>query len=431
MYRLVRDRPAEVLTFSNTRKMELLSHSIFNRYPARSIHLVPRMLLDKTDFKNNIVLDPFMGSGTTAVEARLAGYRVYGVEVDRFARLVASLKCEKFSNKALKNLYEQNVLINKNFKKMKADIRHFPDLRNIDYWFDKKQFQDLLKLKTAIYLVCQETRELNFFKVVLASIIRPCSLAERQTLKPYISKKYKKIPADVGSIFDKTSVAYIQACANFSKKVTGRQRINWIGNDATTFTYDSEDIDIAITSPPYMNAIDYVRCVKLESAWADTGCDNDFSKTKKLQLGEAVRSKEVVNKLISEILAPYHEEISRIDKKRAQIVLGYFEDIYNNLRCVNRSLRKGGTYNMIIGNSTIRGVYIPVHQIVATIASELGYHWTHHLKYRIKDHRTSIPRKGNGGKINMEHVIVMKKVSNINDTVVSRPTPERKISSMV
>ena len=431
MNKLLSDKPADVLAFSNTRKMELLSHSIFNRYPARSIHLVPRMLLNKMDFKNDIVLDPFMGSGTTAVEARLAGYKVYGVEVDPFARLVASLKCEKFSNKALCNLYEQNVSINKNFKKVDADNRYLPNLENIRYWFEKKQFEDLLKLKTAIYLTCKKRRELNFFKVILASIIRPCSLAERQTLKPYISKKYKKTPADVVLSFNRASHAYIQACANFSKIVSGRQLIKWIGKDATTFSYNREDIDIAITSPPYLNAIDYVRCIKLESAWIDTGDNNEFCKTRKLQLGEATRSKAVVNKLISEILAPYYEEISEIDKKRAQILLGYFEDIYNNLKCVNRSLREGGTYNMIVGNSTMRGVYIPVHKIITTIASELGYEWTHHLKYQIKDHRTSIPRKGNGGKINMEHVVVLKKIENINDTIISRPAFDGKISSVV
>lgn len=275
MDKLLRDKPAEVLTFSNTRKMELLSHLVFNRYPARSIHLVPRMLLNKMDFKNDIVLDPFMGSGTTAVEARLAGYKVYGVEVDRFARLVASLKCEKFSNAALRKLYEQNVIINKYFKQVDADSKYFPNLKNIEYWFDKKQFEDLLKLKAAIYLTCKKRRELNFFKVVLASIIRPCSLAERQTLKPYISKKYKKTPADVVLSFNRTSQAFIQACANFSKEVSGRQRINWIGEDATTFPYNGGDIDIAITSPPYINAIDYVRCIKLESAWIDTGDNNE------------------------------------------------------------------------------------------------------------------------------------------------------------
>jgi hypothetical protein len=64
---------------------------------------------------------------------------------------------------------------------------------------------------------------------------------------------------------------------------------------------------------------------------------------------------------------------------------------------------------MIIGNSTIRGEYLPTHQIIAEIAKSVGFSWYHYFKYPIKDHRTSIPRNGEGGKIEYEHVIRLLK----------------------
>ncbi len=93
----------DVLEYPSTRTLKLYTHRIFNRYPARSISLVPRQLLQnyKSEYGCGTVLDPFMGSGTTAIEGLLAEFSVYGVEIDPFARLVTEVSTTPYNRDEL------------------------------------------------------------------------------------------------------------------------------------------------------------------------------------------------------------------------------------------------------------------------------------------------------------------------------------------
>ena len=83
--------------------------------------------------------------------------------------------------------------------------------------------------------------------------------------------------------------------------------------------------------------------------------------------------------------------------------------MFDNLQSVYKSLAESGEYHMIVGNSVIRGVQVPTHELLAKLATKAGFNWIGYYSYDIKDHRTSIPRKGQGGKIKVEHVISLKK----------------------
>jgi len=128
------------------------------------------------------------------------------------------------------------------------------------------------------------------------------------------------------------------------------------------------------------------------------------------QLGEAARSKHVeISSEVEKIVRPYIHEIEGADKSRFKTSLTYFQDMTENLRQVYGALVQGGEYHVIIGNSTIRGVDIPTHNVLAELAKYVGFTWQNYIKYPIKDHRTSIPRNGQGGKIEHEHVLTLVK----------------------
>ena len=80
-----------------------------------------------------------------------------------------------------------------------------------------------------------------------------------------------------------------------------------------------------------------------------------------------------------------------------------------NIASVFSALRRGGKYFIIVGDSRIRRLEVPTHRILAEIAKRLGLSWDHYFYYRIKDHRTSIPRGDRGGKIEYEYVIGLTK----------------------
>ena len=404
----------DTLEYPSTRSLKLYTHRIFNRYPARSISLVPRQLLQayKKDQGAGTVLDPFMGSGTTAVEGLLTGFSAVGVEIDPFARLVSEVSTTTFDKEdwqALRDCYQRILSL---FDSNVANDNDLPQLHNIAYWFSNENLINLLKLKAAIYETCQPySNELNFFRLVFADIIRPCSKAERQTLKPYISKKYAKIPAPVKETFQKSFENYAQAVREFSEVANQHNAtFNWTGDNAIDFQATNK-VDIAITSPPYLNALDYTRCIKMESAWAGCADDSVIKTVKTNQVGDESRkvSGDVSDELAS-LIQEYATQIGEIDPRRASVMTQYFEDMRRNLACVYDVLRTNGEYHLIVGNSVIRGVEIPTHEILTKIGERMGFVWVGYFNYRIKDHRLSIPRKDNGGKIDIEHVITLKKV---------------------
>ena len=64
----------------------------FHSYPARMHPLTARRLVEALSRRGAAVLDPFCGSGTVVVEARLAGRRAFGVDANPLAVRLAELK---------------------------------------------------------------------------------------------------------------------------------------------------------------------------------------------------------------------------------------------------------------------------------------------------------------------------------------------------
>ncbi|URF49417.1 hypothetical protein [Dinoroseobacter shibae] len=367
------------------------------------------MILEDHSLTSNSlsVLDPFMGSGTTAIEAVRYANSVHGVEVDPYARLIASVATQKYSEDEIGKISFLVSEIGRAFEHQSLYDDLKPRLANIEYWFGDENFSDLLKLKSAIFELTDEGKVREFLLAAFGDIIRACSKAERQSLKPYISKKYEKKPKRVLDEFLRIASKYIDAVSESQKHKS--DGIVWEGFDATNFDV-STSVDLAITSPPYINAMDYTRCIKLESAWIGTADDDAIKTVRNAQLGERVRrNREVREDFVYSISRQHLGELETIDEARFKTAVVFFDDMRRNMEAVFRALRPGGFYYIIIGNSRIRGVDVPTHQVIAEIAGQLGYKWDKYFLYRIRDHRTSIPRGDRGGKIEFEHALGLMK----------------------
>lgn len=410
----------ETIVFPSTRKLNEFGNRVYNRYPARSIFLVPRATIHSKKLGNLTlnVLDPFMGSGTTAVESSIQNCNIYGTEMDPFARLIAEVSIFRFNAKELEII---NTLFNEiieNWNDYPIDKSLYPKLNNIEYWFEENIFNDLLRLKSYLYHNIANPKFFKFFQITFADCIKPSSKMERQSTKPYISAKYKKEIKPVIESFKYSFNAHLNALKQYKllEVQNAENVINWLGSDATNFNTVKEIIDIAITSPPYLNAFDYTQIIKIESAWVGTLQNDDIIKLRSIQVGNEKRKDNKVDNFIEDLFQPYFKAIvdqgeleNKNYTKTAKTCLSYFNDIRNNLLCVKATLKKGGEYHMIIGDNVIKKVEISTHRLIAEIAKDIGFEWFGYYKYVIKDHRTSIPRMDNGGKIKYEYVIMLRK----------------------
>ena len=407
----------ETINFPSTRKLTEYGNKVFNRYPARSIFLVPRATLQHQAGNNGKIniLDPFMGSGTTAVEANRISSKIYGVEMDPFARMIAETSIISFTAKEKKEIEQLFQMILSTFEKIKPNQSLYPRLKNVEYWFNEDIFNDLLKLKTTIFELVQNEVFKKFFLITFADSIKPSSKMERQSTKPYISSKYEKKIKPVRESFEYSFKKHFFALYQYQN--SRKSKISWLSHDATDFAKKKNDIDLAITSPPYLNALDYTHIIKVDSSWVGTLTDETIPQLKKTQVGHDKRIREEYNSKITDIFSTYYKQLIS-DKvkgttnqklKIAKTCLAYFEDIKDNLQCIYDVLKKGGEYHMIIGDNVVKGIEIPTHRLIAEIAEDIGFEWFGYYKYPIKDHRTSIPRMDLGGKIKYEYVLMLKR----------------------
>ena len=80
---------------TNTEPVGGLTHA-FYRYPARFSPLFVRAAIENFSKPGDVILDPFMGSGTTMVEARALGRNAVGSDINSLAIFLAKTKTARF-----------------------------------------------------------------------------------------------------------------------------------------------------------------------------------------------------------------------------------------------------------------------------------------------------------------------------------------------
>ncbi len=119
------------------------------KYPAM---MVPKMQLDllkkfgDNKSKSQVLLDPFMGSGTAIVEARRMKMKTIGIDINPYAVLLSKVKTHDYSDITVE------VIINKFIKNIDNEKFNQPKWRfyNIDKWFRKDIISSLSHIRNAI-----------------------------------------------------------------------------------------------------------------------------------------------------------------------------------------------------------------------------------------------------------------------------------------
>lgn len=396
------------------KKIVASTNRLFNKYPTRYISAVPRFAIKKYSVEGDTVLDSFCGSGTTAIEAMLLGRNALSIDIDPFSRLLIKVKTTVYSSEDF-DLIDQIINELHGSEPDEHESYFVPDIPNIEKWFCNDSIVGLGYLKTKIDELSRNNQNVkDYLYVVLAAIVRKASNADEVSPKPYISTRYPKEPADPMVIFFKTESLYREAIMGFSEDVKGFNCSSEIlgSNDARDIMTDRV-IDLSVTSPPYINAYDYVRSLRFEDLWLGLIEEHELRNSRKKYVGTEISQSfydEYCYALQSPTLAPLINEIEKVDKKRANIVKTYFEDMALNMNSVFSRLKHGGKYVIVVGNSNIRGQEIPTATVLREIAEENGYEFELSFKYVIRDRYLHLPRGGRGGIIKYDELLILNKV---------------------
>jgi DNA modification methylase len=388
----------------------ILTHGL-HKYPAKFFPELPRWIIRRFSKENDLILDPFLGSGTTNVEARLLRRHSVGIDVDPFSRFLSKVKITPIDKNELKSTQKYLLLSILNYNPSKVSECDIPIFPYRDNWFNKEIVFELSYIRKTIETLDPDNDIKDFFRICFSSIIRSVSNADDNCTRTVIRKKLnKKVdPSDALKKFAEVILINVPKIIEFSEKCPKDIDVIFPEDmDARNIRYEENRFDMALTSPPYANAVDYPRTHQLESYWLGLA-KGSLTPLKKKHVGTESVSCIEYKKIHKIGICEADIVIARIFKKdprRAYIAFKYLDDMRKNLIEVHRVLRKNGRYVIVVGNNKIRGELFENWKYIMKLAESIGFSVENYFASEIIKHFIKVPREE---RINTDWILVLRK----------------------
>jgi site-specific DNA-methyltransferase (cytosine-N4-specific) len=233
-------------------------------YPAKFIPQIPRALIELFHpGDGSSVFDPFCGSGTTLVEAMLAGLPSVGVDVNPVAALVSKVKTTPV--KVPLGAAANQIVRRARRAVDRGDVKT-PVIPRVDHWF-KKGVQLALAATIDQINRFDDADAADALRVALSSIIVRVSNQDSDTRYAAVEKDVGE--QDVWSGFEKAAASVGEALRKtFTGLVTKPGPVRVVRKDLMTVAQsDVGRIGLVVTSPPYPNAYEYWLYHKYRMYW--------------------------------------------------------------------------------------------------------------------------------------------------------------------
>ncbi len=343
----------------------------FHSYPAMMIPQVARRLILEYSNEGDSLLDPFCGSGSVLVEAKLNKRYSFGIDLNPLAILIARVKTRPIEPKLLtKQLW--NIL--ENLNALQIEEIEEPNFFNIRFWFKEMVIFQLAKLKTIISNI-EATEVREFFQVVFSEVVRLSSNSRSSEFKLY-RYPYERLQShepDPIKLFKNKAMANIAGMEKYYSEARDPYWARPILGDTTKLTQVLQHpIHIVVTSPPYGDSrttVAYGQFSRLSSQWL--GLEGYENVDKKSLGGISVATLHC--SLPSETLSEVIKVIGKADERRAKDVLSFYIDLNKALIEIDKVMKKRGVLCFVIGNRSVKGIRLPTDIILAELLTNLGY----------------------------------------------------------
>ena len=348
----------------------------FHPFSAKFPPQLPRLFIEELTVSGDTVLDPMMGSGTTMVEALLLHREAFGFDLDPLAVKLCRVKTRKINPKGLDEVGQEILsLVNKHIStparlnRMLKSRFDRKSLEFLDYWFLKDTQQELLSLMMAIEATTEDyVRE--FFELIFSSTIIAkwggVSLA-RDLAHSRPHRDLKKTPRNAFLEFSSKLRKVLRRFDNIPPRINS---VHLQRRDARNLPVPSNSIDLVVTSPPYANAIDYMRAHKFSLIWLGYSVD-ELSSLRGCNIGSeriGRHSAPALPRQAERLI----EKLQERDKQKARIVRKYLCEMREALHEIARVLRNGRAAILVVGPSMMRGIQVETHNLIATLGETVG-----------------------------------------------------------
>lgn len=340
-----------------------------NTLPLRPVHPFPARMaasiaLDHlADGKSLRVLDPFLGSGTTLAAAKAKGHRAVGFDTDPLAVLIAKTWCMNIDVEKVLRTAARVLERAEGLHRILPQREAYPcspsdreTKRFVRYWFDSANRKQLRCLSSCISKVRDERVRTVLWCALSRLIITKqggASLAmDLAHSRPHRVRNLSRIRPLSKFLW---SVQYVLDAAPF-KNASMCGTANVRTADARNLPLSPGTIDVAITSPPYLNAIDYVRSHKFSLIWMGYSIES-LRRLRSNNIGTEAGLRSADSSDYDQLLRKVTNGIG-VSSRHEGMLKRYFRDISLVMAEIVRVLVPNGRAIFVIGNSTLGGVFV-------------------------------------------------------------------------
>lgn len=350
------------------------------------------------------VLDPMMGSGTIPLLASVAGHRAVGFDTDPLAYVIAStwarpLDAESLMQSAARVAERAHAKAHRRYQHPDRETQEF-----IDYWFDAQAQRQLGALATAIHdepSGIQDALWCSFSRLIVTKDAGASRARDISHSRPHRVRS--------SASFNPTERFVIAACAVIERHEAldatraGARRLRLDQADARKLPLRKGSVDVVITSPPYLQAIDYLRGHRLSLVWMGyslselRGLRSSSIGTER-GLPEAEWQDNVAEKIAS----------GQFSRRGMAILQRYIADMSTVLKEIRRVLRPGGKASLVVAEATLEGTTIRLSDGLENAANRNGLKCVDRESRALPASRRYLPPPHEGGNRTLDHRIKME-----------------------
>lgn len=321
-------------------------HSI-HQYMGKYVPQLVDYFLERDLKHSRMILDPFLGSGTTLIQANVHGIPSIGIDISEFNVLLSNVKVQQYNIPLLKKEINDILTKTKASDENPKRIKKLPktDSEYLNKWYSQEALTSLLIFSNLI----SNYKHQNVLKVILSRAARSSRMAphyqldfpkEPQTTDYYCYKHSRTChPTANAMIFIK------RYCKDVLERIVEFQDLRKdiytkaFCNDSKKFDFSKHvhKIDGIITSPPYVGLIDYHE--QHRYAYEMFGIKDNSEK----EIGQKKNGngKEAVKKYKSDITQAFKNIVDNaLDYKKGKVIivvndrLNLYEDIVTDASLV-------------------------------------------------------------------------------------------------
>lgn len=335
--------------------------------------------------KDDLIIDPFNGSGTTTLTSSMLGYKSIGIEVNPFTSFLSDAKVKNVEVSQFDRIEDKLLkAVNTGSNSPLLKFSTFSKKENLDKWL----FNDeVLKSFEGGWQFSNSISGYNLRKIIRLALIST-TMQNGNAKRDGKCLRYRNnwdrngfnkdtfiesLLLNISNIKDDIQIAPIRVK---SKILRGDSR------NILKSTNEINDFKLCITSPPYLNTFDYTDIYRPE-----------------LFLGKFIQGSQKlydlrIETIRSHVQAKWHlptqndfgllfqQTMKHINENKDNLmhkniplmIQAYFEDMLNILKLLKAKASKNAQVWFVVSNSAYAGLEVPVDLIIGDIATKAGWY---------------------------------------------------------